>query len=578
MKYLNNKFFLLVLSCLFMVSCNEESFLEEINPNAITSDTFWTSERQFNSALTSVYGALQFRSVSGGLMVHEFILGDICGTESWYRPSAFRNLTYNEATYHVTNKWNELYVGIFRANQVIDNISASESATFNPGVKEEIEAQAKFLRAFYYFQLAYTYGGAVIHTQVAETNEDLQKPFSSIQDVINSVIIPDLEFAMDNLPTTWDENNTGRATWGAATSLLGKVHLYEKNWSDAASLFKEVIDSNVYSLTENISDNFWHQNEFNSESIFETSYSFDINPASGGAAVDDNPFEIGAESTTLATEVGQLNYGAFNTVLPTYFLHELFVNDEVDPENPINDTNQESSRMNASIAPRNGEGLYYGLPFSDVRGFGFGQSAYVKKHSNWYHMSAEPANGRSGINFRHIRYADVLLMYAEAVLMENGDFTTAIEYIDQVRSRAGVITLQKYIDSNGGTFPQLHISKQVNSEQPMVQPNAETVLTHLQRVERPLELCFEGHRWKDLVRWGIVADVFDELLEDEIWREANKEDVLMVNDGGVAPLFIVERIRPDFNLAAANYNPGPPPTGNDYFPIPTQERQSNPNL
>ena len=160
-------------------------------------------------------------------------------------------------------------------------------------------------------------------------------------------------------------------------------------------------------------------------------------------------------------------------------------------------------------------------------------------------------------------------MYAEAVLGASNDFTTAIEYIDMVRARAGVITLQKYMDDNGGNFPQLHVSQQVHGSHPMVQADAATVLTHLQRVERAVELCFEGHRWKDLVRWGIVKEVFTELRADEVWRQENTATVY-----DAAPLNIPERIRPDFVLSSANYNAAT----HNYFPIPAQELQTNPNI
>lgn len=568
---LNHKLFLALLffAALGLTSCEQE-FLTKVNPNAVTTDTFWKTDRQFNSALTTVYGALQFQSVSGGEYQYEMIRGDIAGTESWYRPTAFRNLTFNDGTYYVTDKWNELYIGIFRANQVIENLTTADPTIFVNKSAEVIEAEARFLRAFFYFQVAYTYGGAVMHTEVARTQDDFNKPFSSIEEVSTNIIIPDLQFAKENLPANWTGENIGRASWGAATSMLGKIYLYQEKWAEAAAEFKEVIDSDIYSLTADIMDNFTDLNEFNSESIFEVAYSDDLNPGVPGAAVDDNPFASGAEASALARAIGQLNFGGFNTLLASYYLHELYINDEVDTLSPVNDGNLHSKRMTASIAPRNGEGMYYNLPFGERAGWGFGQSAYVKKHSNWFDMDSEDVMSRSGINFRHIRLADVYLMYAEAALNANGDVASALTYIDMVRSRAGVKTLQQYMDENGGSFPQLHISKQVHETQPLVAATAENVLTHIQKVERPLELSFEGHRWKDLVRWGIVKEVFDELRADEVWREENKSQ-LALTAGGVEPLLIVERIRPDFFLASQNYVS----ESHDYLPIPTQELQTN---
>ncbi|WP_298533094.1 RagB/SusD family nutrient uptake outer membrane protein [uncultured Algibacter sp.] len=568
MKTINNNLIkLTLLFALVFTGCNESVLLDEQNPNFITPDTFWKTENQFEAALATVYGALQYRSISGAELVQEFVLGDIGGTEPWYRPYAFRNLAFNDGIIHVVDKWEELYVGIFRANQVISNLEDIDEDIVSDEAKALMEGQARFLRAFFYFQLAHTYGGGMIHTDVAVSREDFNKPFSSIEEISNTMIIPDLEFAKDNLPQTWDGNDIGRATWGAATTMLGKVYLYNKEWNQAASLFKEVIDSDVYALTRDITDNFWHENEFNEESILEVNYSFDLNPGNSGFPVDDTPFQTGSESTTLSTEIGRLGVGGFNTVIPTYNLHEMMVYDEVDPDNSVNDDNLQSKRMFGSIAPIDGEGLWYGEPYGAVPGWGGGQSAYVKKHSNWYHLSAEPANGRGGINFRHIRYADVLLMYAEAIINDRGDYMTAMEYVDMVRSRAGVYTLQQYMDMNDGKFPQFHISKQIHGDHPLVIPSSETVLTHIQRVERALELCFEGHRWKDLVRWDIVKEVFDELNEDEIWRRANFDSISGPDQDFIIPGFA----RPDFAVAAKVYDPAQ----HNYFPIPSAEIQSN---
>ncbi|WP_430928721.1 RagB/SusD family nutrient uptake outer membrane protein [Polaribacter marinivivus] len=570
MKNINKKVFgSFFIIALIFTSCKESEFLEEINPNAITEATFWQSQKQFNAALTTVYGALQFQAISGGHLAYEFVRGDIAGTEPWYRPLAFRNLAYNDGTYYVTDKWNQLYIGIFRANQVIEKIqNADASIIFSGDSKKEIEAQARFLRAFFYFELVHNYGKAIIHTKVPGAGE-FSKPTSTMVEVNEQVIIPDLEFARANLPQIWNGDDLGRVTWGAATSLLGKVKLFDKKWAEAESLFWDVIDSGVYSLTPDILDNFTDANEYNQESIFEVAYSSDLVPGVSGNAVDDTPSFSGAEATALATEVGQLSFGAFNTVLASYYLHEMLIYDEVDPNNNINNGNSQSKRLTATIAPRNGEGLYYEVPFMDKPGWGFGQSAYVKKHSNWYHLEAEPPNNRSGINFRHIRYADVLLMYAEAVLENSGDYMKAISYIDMVRSRAGVVKLSDYMANNGGMIPELHKSIQVHGPRTFTAVNSTSVMTHLRKVERAIELCFEGHRWKDLVRWGIVKEQFSQLASDEQWREMNKNTIF-----AQPPLLIYERIRPDFVVANQTYNSAQ----HDYFPIPTGEVETNNNI
>lgn len=547
-------------------SCNESDFLTKINPNSVTNETFWQTSKDFQSALTTVYGAMQFQSISGGGIVEEEIMGDIGGTEVWYRPFTYRSLNQTDASEQVTNKWADLSTGIFRANQVINQIENADDSKFSTGEKTSIIAQARLLRAFFYFQLVNTYGGAVIHTTVPVTKEDFQGKFSSIAEVNTAVIIPDLQFAKANLPTNWTGKDKGRVTTGTATSLLGKVYLFDKQWALAAAEFKTVINSGTYSLTADIMDNFTDKKENNSESILEVAYNTTFNAGAAGGNVDDTPYTSGAEATTIATAFGQLNYGGYNTLMPTYFLHELYTNDEVDPTNPINTTNLHSRRLTASIAPSNFEGTYYLRAKVDTKGWGYGQSSYIKKYTNWYSLANEDGNSRSGINFRHIRLADVYLMYAEAVLNATGDTAEAIKYIDLVRARAGVKTITQYLAANSNTFPQLHISKQVHTTQPFVAPTKENLLTHIQRVERPLELAFEGHRWKDLVRWGIVQKVFDELVADEKWRVANALTIY-----GKEPLFIIERVRDDFKNASASYKS----SVHNYFPIPSVEVQTN---
>jgi len=578
MKFFKNKIYGLLIAALVFAGCNEDSFLTEINPNANNVSLFFSSENDYNSALTTVYGALQFQAISGRNLISEFALGDEGGTTAFARLAIqFKQLTYNDADEAIVNKWNELYIGISRANQVIKSIEIEDDALFTRFDKNEIEAQARFLRAFFYFQLVHTYGGGVLRTDIIQNQEDLDKGFSSIQEITDAVITPDLEYAMANLPKKWEGDDIGRITWGAAASLLGKSYLYNKNWPMAADMLGRVVNDPdaTYQLTADIADNFTHFNEFNSESILEVNYSFDLSPGVGGTNVDDTPGGPGAESSGLATTLGKQGNGGFNQVLTSYYINELMEADEVDETNPINDGNVKSKRMNSSIATRDGDGLWYlEDPAEITPAFNFaGISAYPKKHSNWYHLAAEPAQARSGINFRHIRFADVLLLYAEAILENSGDFTTAINLIDRVRARAGVVTLQQYMDDNAGQFPQLHISEQVTgAPRPLVTPSVETVMTHLRLVERPTELCYEGHRWKDLVRWGIVRQVFEDQRAQEIWRIDNFNQGAMIR--GTAPLDLNIAPRIDYEDALRNYQS----KIHDYWPIPNPERQTNDEL
>ncbi|WP_232333193.1 RagB/SusD family nutrient uptake outer membrane protein [Mariniflexile maritimum] len=558
---------------LSFTSCSEEEFLTVNNPNSITDATFWKTSSQFNSALTTVYAAMQFQGISGSGLSQEIIRTDLADTYSFFgRWNIFRQLTYTDNSEQLVNKWNQLYIGIFRANQVINNIEIADPAIFKANEKEQILAQAKCLRAFFYFELIHTYGKAVIRTEISTT--DLNKPTSTIEEVNNQVIIPDLNYARLNLPKIWaNSEDRGRVTSGTATSLRGKVYLYAKQWGPAASDFKEVIDSNVYALTPKSLDNFTDQNEFNSESILEVAYSSTANPGANGNNVDDVPGVSGGESNAIASNYASIGgFGGFNTVVSSLFLHELFTNDEVDPANPINTGNSHSRRLSASICPKDFEGLYFGVDKTNknVHSYrGLGLTALVKKYTNWYQGTSEIPLARSGINFRHIRLADVYLMYAEAVLNESSNVAEAIKYIDLVRKRAGVKTLQQYLDANGNTFPQLHISKQVHGTQPMVSPTKENIMTHIQMVERPLELCFEGHRWRDLVRWGIVKNVLTTMGNDLKWRRDNLGTIL-----NQPPLYIEGSVNLLSLIGIDNYKSA----DHDYFYLPAAEQQSNKGL
>ncbi|WP_282039217.1 RagB/SusD family nutrient uptake outer membrane protein [Saccharicrinis aurantiacus] len=584
-------------------SC-EDDLLTQVNPNAMTTDSFWNSRQDFDYALNALYSALQFSSISGRDNVMNMMKTDLAGAESWYgNDLQYSQYTWNDASPSVIAKWSELYIGVFRANQVLYYLEKVDFYTEDE--KNVIAAQAKFVRGLNYFLLVANFNTAVVHDVMPLTDEELHKPLTEGSEVITNMVIPDFEFARTYLPKVWEDKKfTGKYTWGAATAMLGKTYLYQKDWANAAMYLKEVIDEKtVYGLVDNYMDNFTADNEFNKESILEISYSDQFKPGTPGGRVDDIHGTSGSEATSISSAFASITgAGGYNTCLPTYWLQELFVSgDSMDVTDARNEGKFVSSRTFGSIVVLNERGTennwgeegerYYNAPLLETddekskANFSFGQGSKVKKWTGWNYLDAEDSDNdcRSGINFRMIRLADVYLMYAEAILEKDGAnaLDEAMFYVDELRRRAAVITLEKYKTMYGGQIPNLSVSRFANelSTYPLVAWNAANLLNHIKMVERPVELAFEGHRWFDLVRWGMVKNV----LEARATEEAKIYNMLMVYDPDKDswaipataprqwPLYLNQRVREDFKVPVQNYSSA----NHDFFPIPAQERTSN---
>ena len=594
MKKYIYKIFSLLLLIGVMTSC-EDKLLTTVNPNSMTDVSFWKSKSDFDKGLNALYGSLQLPSISGTGLTYEILRSDLAGTEAWYGvQQTFTTLRYNDGTEYVNSRWSQLYVGIFRANQILHQVEAVKNGILSADEKTLISAQCKFVRGFCYFWLANGYNGAVIHNALPISPEDMHKPFSDKKVVLEEMVIPDLTAAAEGLPIEWtDSKDLGRYTKGAALAMLGKTYLFEKKFTEAQKFFKEVIDLGIYSLVPNYMDNFTTDNEFNAESVLEISFSDGFKPGTNGGNHDEVD---GSEATGIASSFCTLYAGGWNSTLPTYSCQELFVSgEEMDPNNPWTATHLRSMRTYATLVVEFADGDYYKAPLTPFKdpetgkliqskaNFNYGQSSKIKKWTQWDRVETEDASTgcRTGINYRAIRYADVLLMYAET-LLETNKLDEAIAIIDQVRERAGVIKLSDYMANNAGKIPQLHISGYANGtagDYSYVTADVNNVKTHLRMVERVAELAFEGHRWYDLVRWGIGKEVFD--LR---WEEEKKLRIHLC--GGVDnqtipatwtkeyPLYLNERVRPDFQNRSEGYSSA----AHDYFPIPTCEKGSNMNL
>jgi len=439
-----------------MISACEKNFLDLTNPNQMTVESFWRNAEDVESALTGTYALLQQQWWGGYWAPGEFfmcleVMSDLTQTHNLFYPIGSGGLDSYKPTptmYPTRYFWQEFYKMIFAANQVIENTPKV------PGLTEdqvnEFVAEAEFLRAYAHFQLLKLYGNIVLVTEVPPTPDDFYKP-QSPPEVVYAQIEADLQFAKQYLPQQWPEEWLGRATKGAATAYLGKVYLFQKKWAQAEAEFKAVTTMG-YSLVDDMYSLFNGLNEWSPESIFEINYTAD-RPAGR------------IESQSLVP-----NFNNWLGLYPSQHLKELFMDDTTAMGEP-------SKRTFASIVfnhPDSDIWYFEGKTFEEY--FGPDEERIFYKKYDYYDAGTDPYWYASvGTNYVMMRYADVLLMLAEA-LNEQGKTAEAILYVNQVRNRAGSVPIP-------GDMTQAELRH------------------HIREVERPLELCNEMGRFFDLVRW-----------------------------------------------------------------------------
>lgn len=547
------KYLFLVLSVLLLANCNQENFLEVKNQNNLDAGNFWATTDDLNRGLVATYAALQLEGLFGGTSATQLpVRSDVGRPNNWNANArSLQTLAFNENTSVVKERWQACYVGVYRANQVLANLENIDNIS-----KEEltlVEAQTRFLRGFFYYSLyrGYNKGSVILLTDVPGSREELYQKLAPAEEVYN-VILSDLEFAYNNLPKEYaDEADLGRVTWGAAASMLGKLHINEKDFETAKRYFKEVIDSDLYDLVDNIEDNFSEENEFNEESIFEVSFSIEAKPGTAGSARDG---ATGSEATSRARILAVTSGGGWRVIMPSYWVTMLFRSDTADLSLPMNADRVRpdgsagySVRASASVAIANDIHSTLYQKESNQAPYNNREASYMKKFQNW-RKDIESNLTVSGINERAIRLADIMLLYAETLIETGGSYTEALDMVNQIRARAGV----KLLDAAGY--------------------NSESLMEHIMWVERPLELMFEGHdlRWEDLVRWDKAKEQYQRLAA---MRFVQIDKTLHFYDPANPDHENLQQLQ-EFQEAADLYDP----ELHNYFPIPSTELTSNPDL
>ncbi|MGB0880233.1 MAG: RagB/SusD family nutrient uptake outer membrane protein [Polaribacter sp.] len=447
---------LLIIVC-FTMSCSDD--FVDVQSSAENSEDYFNTEEEYQNALVGAYDMLQ----SSYLNV---LLGEIasdntlCGGESATDVIGFQeidDMIHTPLNADLRNIWGWMFSGVNRANYILEFQDKTDFAG-----KNEVLAQARFLRAYYYFELVKWFGDVPLIV-------DKRFQFGSQFDVdrtpkaaIYTQIELDLIYAADNLPYTQSEK--GRITKGAAQALLGKAYLYQDKFNEAATVLENLILNGPHDLVSNYNSIFEHVGENNIESVFEVQYTELEGAGFGCLQCSEGNVAVGFSGVRNYTGPDFTSGFSFN--VPVQEVVDAF---------EVGDL-----RKNVAILDINAWASSTGATFST----GFEHTGYFNRK---YIPRTRSADAQGDINltnpnnYRSIRFADVLLMAAEAFNRSaTPDDTKAQTYLNRVRERAF-----------GNTSNNITLTG--------------SALTNAIYHERRVELVGEGHRFFDLVRTGRAA-------------------------------------------------------------------------
>jgi hypothetical protein len=455
------------LALIFFAIGGCKKFLNSELVGQYPESEFYTTSTQALLAINAAYQPLAFYTSQNRLWVFGDVASDDAekGGDAGDQPDIglINDFNITSINGNLEYEWALLYEGVARANLVLAKVPPID---MDANLKARILGEAKFLRAWYYFTLTNIFGDIPIVLEPLSPDE-LQIPQSPVATIFQTVIEPDLKDAATSLPSTYSGADVGRATSGAANGLLAKAYLFQQSWNDAASTAEKVINSNQYHLMNLYADNFNVQNENNKESVFEIQHLSRQSPFTGNTLnqwfAPKAPVDAG--------------YG-FDA--PT----QNFVDEFEKTPNGVYDP-----RLDYTIGRDS-------MPWFDGRIFSkdWSPTGYLtRKHQQ--PLSEIPLNlkGDGDLNYVYMRYAEVLLIYAEA-LNESGRSSEALTPLNEVRKRARESYLYDDSLAGFGTVPASLLPDIVS----ISQNDVRRAIQH----ERRVELGFEFHRFFDVIRYG----------------------------------------------------------------------------
>jgi len=337
------------------------------------------------------------------------------------------NITNYNYSGFLSGIWDDPYVGIFRANTILDRVGQMEAdGKIQAAQKDRIFAETKALRANFYFQQVLLFGDCAL---ILEPIDALYKPNWASEDEIYAQIIKDAGEAAADLPWTWSGTDKGRMTKGAALAIMAEAYMMQQKWSDAANVLQQIVDSNQYSLLPDYADN-WRipAGEESAEGIFEVAFG-DIDAQSAGVRGNVNPRLI-APSSGKGSSIG------FNDIQPNDWAFSLFFEGPGAsyPDNP-------DPRLHYTIFWNKPGGMdVLQMPFAERYPDGFrdtdiDHTFFWKKYQEYWLDRLR--NFANPINYKVYRLGMIYTMLADA-RAQLGQLDAAKAAVDVVRARAGV--------------------------------------------------------------------------------------------------------------------------------------------
>jgi len=460
MKILNRIITIFFVSSV-LFGCTED-LLDKTPKDALSPATFFQDETQCLMALMGVYNAIQPNATPTHFYQFEFMADNGYCQAAWQGSNEISNWSTNSTSWAPYAKWTLDYAIIARANELMLNL---ESAPVSDEVKSQMVGEAKFLRAYAYSDLI-TYFGDVPLITTVQTLEDAYVSRDAKSDVLTQVL-SDFDDAISVLPTSY--SSPGRATKGAALAYKAKILLYNERWTEAATAAKQVIDLGVYDYFHDYESLFTEANENNEEVIFDIQYT-----TSQTQPWPAEPFVLGTWPTSNITA---------DMINSYYMTNGLPITDATSGYDDQDPGANRDPRLAATVVL---PGAQIGtVPFIPANAAELPCSARPRKYAEYGIADVNI----STLNTILMRYADVCLMRAEALIESGSTDQEIYDLIDDVRARVGMPSVES-VEGTGLSQAELR---------------------QIVRHERRVELCMEGTRYGDMLRWkdeSLVHDVY----------------------------------------------------------------------